>query len=87
MSSAVNKAACNVIAYYVRLEERERQKVKERHTEIQSKTVSARETSESEKRARAAHERERVCWSTVVDVTRSLAPLYLSLLSASLSSR
>ena len=28
MSSAVNKAACNVIAYYVGLEEREREKVK-----------------------------------------------------------
>jgi hypothetical protein len=33
MSSAVNKAACNVIAYYVGLEEREKVKVKERHTE------------------------------------------------------
>jgi hypothetical protein len=55
MSSAVNKAACNVIAYYVRLEEREREKVKERHTERQSKTVSARETSKSEIRERDAH--------------------------------
>ena len=32
MSSAVNKAACNVIAYYVRLEERERERERERDT-------------------------------------------------------
>jgi hypothetical protein len=32
MSSIVNKAACNVIAYYVRLEERERERERERDT-------------------------------------------------------
>ena len=32
MSSIVNKASCNVIAYCVRLEERERERERERDT-------------------------------------------------------